>query len=270
MVFKYWRPSFLESRNSVIHFHDVVYISDMLWTLDRKLIEEDFSDKLRPVLMATLRELNCRRVLFNDSTPSVGMSYYKRTGNQDGGSCDGSELQSDFGAHCHQVWFWGWLETAKQKRHILDGMEGPFLFCCVTWKQQLLCFCPGQLLCGVPCGLHHCEIISLVWNHSPVSHKPITFWKSDRFVAYSRSICAVRFSDCGLIIDCATSPTMTIFWDSKTSHCRRACVAPSGQQSEPNCQNGRGTLTLKKESVFSRQALSHNTRLFFGKHRILF
>ena len=65
----------------------------MLWTLDRKLIEEDFSDKLRPVLMATLRELNCRRVLFNDSTPSVGMSYYKRTGNQDGGSCDGSELQ---------------------------------------------------------------------------------------------------------------------------------------------------------------------------------
>ena len=97
-------------------------------------------------------ELNRRRVLFNDSLPSVGMSYYKRTGNQDGGSCDGSELQSDFGAHCHQVWFWGWLETAKQKRHILDGMEGPFLFCCVTWKQQLLCFCPGQLLCGVPCG----------------------------------------------------------------------------------------------------------------------
>ena len=38
----------------------------------------------------------------------------------------------------NQVWFWGWLETAKQKRHILDGMEGPFLFCCVTWKQQLL------------------------------------------------------------------------------------------------------------------------------------
>ena len=38
-------------------------------------------------------ELNRRRVLSNDSTPSVGMSYYKRTGNQDGGSCDGSELQ---------------------------------------------------------------------------------------------------------------------------------------------------------------------------------
>ena len=155
----------------------------------------------------------------------------------------------------NQVWFWGWLETAKQKRHILDGMEGPFLFCCVTWKQQLLCFCPGQLLCGVPCGLHHCEIISLVWNHSPVSHKPITFRKSDRFVAYRQQInlCSQIFRFCGLIIDCATSPTMTIFWDSKTSHCRRACVAPSGQQSEPNCQNGRGTLTLKKESVFSRQ-----------------
>ena len=51
------------------------------------------------------------------------------------------------------------------------------------------------------------------------------------------------------------SPIMTIFWDSETCHCWRACVTPSGQQSEPNCQNGRGTLTLKKESVFSRQAL---------------
>ena len=34
-------------------FH-VVYISDTIWTLDRKLIEDDFSDKLRPVLMATV------------------------------------------------------------------------------------------------------------------------------------------------------------------------------------------------------------------------
>ena len=65
------------------------------------------------------------------------------------------------------------------------------------------------------------------------------------------------------------SPIMTIFWDSKNSHCRRACVAPSGQQSEPNCQNGRGTLTLKKESVFSRQALSHKAFLWKASNPIL-
>ena len=34
-----------------------------------------------------------------------------------------------------------------------------------------------------------------------------------------------------------------------------SCARQFRQQSEPNCQNGRGTLTLKKESVFSRQAL---------------
>ena len=130
MVFKYWRPSFLESRNSVIHFHDVVYISDMLWTLDRKLIEEDFSDKLRPVLMATLRELNCRRVLFNDSTPSVGMSYYKRTGNQ------------DRGWQWTPKWLWislpikcdsevGWK---RQNKSGIFWMEWKALFCFVVWR----------------------------------------------------------------------------------------------------------------------------------------
>ena len=115
----------------MIHFHDVVYISDMLWTLDRKLIEEDFSDKLRPVLMATLRELNCRRVLFNDSTPSVGMSYYKRTGNQDGGSCDGSELQSvtlDLTAiKCDSEVGW-----KRQNKSGIFWMEWKALFCFVV------------------------------------------------------------------------------------------------------------------------------------------
>ena len=168
-------------------------------------------------------------------------------------------------------WFWGWLETAKQKRHILDGMEGPFLFCCVTWKQQLLCFCPGQLLCGVPCGLHHCEIISLVWNHSPVSHKPITFRKSDRFVAYRQQInlCSQIFR---LWIDhwlcnLTDNDNFLRFKNFSLSESLCCTIWPAiwAKLSKWSWDSD----SEKGISVFKTNILSHNTRLFFGKHRIL-
>ena len=171
----------------------------------------------------------------------------------------------------NQVWFWGWLETAKQKRHILDGMEGPFLFCCVTWKQQLLCFCPGQLLCGVPCGLHHCEIISLVWNHSPVSHKPITFRKSDRFVAYRQQInlCSQIFR---LWIDhwlcnLTDNDNFLRFKNFSLSESLCCTIWPAiwAKLSKWSWDSD----SEKGISVF-KTSLVFNTGLFFGKHRILF
>ena len=122
MVFKYWRPSFLESRNSVIHFHDVVYISDMLWTLDSWLkrtsvtscdqcwwqhwgnwIVEEFSSTIQlPVLVCPITKGQGIRIV------------------------DGSELQSDFGSHCQSSVILRLVGNGKTKAAYFGWNGRPF------------------------------------------------------------------------------------------------------------------------------------------------